>query len=77
MYDAEPELFAASVDLERRMNERRAELGLTPVWLTARSRPLDEVVTGGHQGQLTIWEAIEGQEIHNCGPFVCATGGAT
>lgn len=73
MHDQEPALFAASAELERGLNEKRASIGLTPVWLTSRSRPLDQVVTGGHRGQMELDIAVEE---YSCGPFSCAAGPA-
>ena len=40
----EPDLFQRSVDLERLLNDRRAELGKDRVWLTRFARPLNEAV---------------------------------
>lgn len=40
----EPELFAQSVALEDLLNQRRAELGKDPVWLTRFNRPLSEAI---------------------------------
>lgn len=40
----QPELFDKAVEMERRMNEKRAKLGLYQVWLTRKLRPLDQVV---------------------------------
>jgi hypothetical protein len=40
----DPDLFARSVALEKKLNETRARLGKDSVWLTRYSRPLDEVV---------------------------------
>lgn len=77
LYDKEPELFAKSVQLERTLNERRAAIGKDPVWLTSRAKPLDQVVTGSHQDQLSMFED-EGDGQYNCGPFTCdGTGGST
>jgi len=45
----EPELFWKSVELERKLNERRARLGKDQVWLTDRGRPLDEVTSDNKQ----------------------------
>lgn len=71
LYDQEPELFQRSVMLERTLNERLRSFGKDEVWLTGKCRPLDEVVDGSHQNQLTLsFEPDEGQ--HSCGPFVCA-----
>lgn len=50
----EPELFAMSVALERRINEKRAALGKDAVWLTDALRPLDEAV--GDHDQLDLFE---------------------
>lgn len=71
LYDKEPELFQRSVELERTLNDRRRSLGKDEVWLTSKNRPLDEVVTGAHQGQLVMFQAEdEGQ--YSCGPFTCS-----
>ena len=45
----EPELFSASVKLERTLNERREMLGKDPVWLTRFNKPLDEVIDDNQQ----------------------------
>jgi hypothetical protein len=76
LFDKHPELFAKSVALEKMLNERRAALGLRPVWLTSRARPLDEVITGSHRDQLAIFtDPNEGR--YSCGPFTCdGTGGS-
>lgn len=39
-----PDLFAKSLDIERRVNEKRERAGLSRAWLTRYGRPLDEVV---------------------------------
>lgn len=61
--------FDAAADLERRMQERRAALGLDPVWLTdlgARHRiRLDELVD---HDQLTLDENVD-----NCDEGLCFT----
>jgi hypothetical protein len=55
MLKEQPEQFAASVALEKKMNDRRATLGKDRVWLTATGKPLDEAVTD--DGQLDLWPA--------------------
>lgn len=40
----QPDLFAASVDLERMLNRRRSELGKDDVYLSRFGKPLDEAV---------------------------------
>jgi hypothetical protein len=73
MYDEQPELFARSVALEKMINERRLTLGRDPMYLTGALRPLDEVVNGSHQWQLSFLEkAQDGQ--YSCGPFTCDGG---
>ncbi|MET8626653.1 phosphoadenosine phosphosulfate reductase [Kitasatospora sp. NPDC004669] len=42
---AEPELFARSVAIEAMVNDRRADLGRDPVYLTRYGRPLAEAIT--------------------------------
>lgn len=49
----EPDLFAKSVALEVRLNDRRAALGKDAVWLTRYARPLDQVV--GQHDQLDLF----------------------
>lgn len=39
-----PPLFEKAVDLERLLNEKRAALGRDPVYLTAKARPIDQVI---------------------------------
>ena len=48
----EPEHFWYSVDLEKLINERRAMLGLDPVWFCSKLKPLDEATTDVAQGNL-------------------------
>jgi hypothetical protein len=55
MLREQPEQFAASVALERKMNDRRATLGKDRVWLTAAGKPLDEAVVD--DGQLDMFSA--------------------
>lgn len=43
----EPELFEKSVQLERHINVRRADLGKDSVWLTDLAGPLDKVIPDG------------------------------
>lgn len=76
LYDKHPDLFAKSVALEKMLNERREALGLRPVWLTSRARPLDEVVDGSHRDQLAIFDdPADGR--YSCGPFTCDGGAGT
>lgn len=42
----EPELFEKSARLEETINQRRAELGRDPVWLTRALIPLEQAVAG-------------------------------
>lgn len=53
----EPDLFAKSVALERKMNERRASLGRDAIWLTAALKPIDEAVADASvdTGQLEMF----------------------
>ena len=44
--EEEPELFAKAVELERRVNEKRAGLGKDPLWLTDKLIPLEQAVAG-------------------------------
>ena len=60
----EPELFEKSVDLERKINEKRTMLGMDHVWLSDRLRPLDEAIT----------EAQEPLEFQESGPEGCDEG---
>lgn len=73
LYDNHPELFARSVALEKMLNERRASLGLAPVWLTSRARPLDQVIDGSHRDQLSLFSQDEDGR-YSCGPFTCDGG---
>jgi hypothetical protein len=77
LWSKEPELFARAVQLERMINERRASMGLQSLWLTSRARPLDEVIDGSHERQLSMFtEADPDEGRYNCGPFTCdGTGG--
>jgi hypothetical protein len=52
-----PELFALSVALEQRMNERRAKLGKDAVWMTSSAKPLDEAVVD--TGQLEMFSTCD------------------
>jgi hypothetical protein len=54
MLKEEPDLFAKSVALERKMNERRLSLGRDVIWLTDSLRPLDEAITD--DGQMDMFE---------------------
>lgn len=73
LYTKEPELFKRAVGLEKMINERRDLLGLLPVWLTSRAKPLDQVITGEHENQLSMLvEGDDGQ--YSCGPFTCDGG---
>ena len=75
LYDEQPELFERAVWLERFLNERQAQMGYEPVWLTDKLKPLDEVVDGAHRNQLVFdFDPSDGQ--YDCGPFVCAGGAA-
>jgi PP-loop superfamily ATP-utilizing enzyme len=60
----EPELFEKSVDLERKINEKRTRLGMDHVWLSDRLRPLDEA----------IFEAQEPLNFEQDGPEGCDEG---
>lgn len=48
----DPELFWNAVNLEKFINKRRISLGLDPVWLTDKLKPLDEATTDLEQGTL-------------------------
>lgn len=48
----EPELFWNAVHLETFINKRRISLGLDPVWLTDKLKPLDQATTDMEQGTL-------------------------
>jgi hypothetical protein len=73
IYDEHPDLFQKSVSLERMINERRANLGRDPMYLTSALRPLDEVINGSHRWQMSFLEKDdEGQ--YSCGPFTCDGG---
>ncbi len=73
IYDEHPDLFQKSVALERMINERRANLGRDPMYLTSALRPLDEVINGSHRWQMSFLEKDdEGQ--YSCGPFTCDGG---
>jgi hypothetical protein len=50
-----PDLFRASVQLEAKMNERRASLGKDKVFLSYKAIPLTQVV--GDHDQLEMFEA--------------------
>lgn len=77
LYDNSPDLFQRAVDLEVRLNEGREERGKDPVYLTNKGLPLNKVVTGEHQGQLSMLvEEPDGG--YSCGPFTCdGTGGGS
>lgn len=57
----EPELFEAAVDLERRLGDRRVELGRDRAYLTRHKMPLDQAV----DDQLALFED---------GPSGCTSG---
>lgn len=71
MYDDHPDLFAKSVEIEQRLNDRRQTLEKDSVYLTRFLRPLDQVVDGSHQNQLSLFEETP-DDRHSCGPFVCS-----
>jgi len=50
----EPDLFAASVRVERFINERRSAQSQEPVWLSSALRPLDEAFSD--DGQVSLFE---------------------
>ena len=52
MADHEPELFQRACTLESFINERRAKLGLSQVWLSGRLVPLAKAVGDMTQGKL-------------------------
>lgn len=58
-----PDLFAASVDLERFLNARGGRSGKDRVWMTRHARPLDEVIAGD---QLTLDDALDTCESGYC-----------
>lgn len=45
MRQSQPDLFWKSVELEKFLNERRASLGMDPVWFTRLLKPLDLATT--------------------------------
>lgn len=45
MREQEPNLFSQAADLETFINERRAALGLDPVWFSSKLKPLVKVTT--------------------------------
>jgi hypothetical protein len=60
----EPELFAKSVELELKINEKRTMLGKDHVWLTDALKPLDQAIT----------EAQEHLPFEDSGPEECDEG---
>lgn len=44
MRSEQPELFARSIAIEKRINEKRAAAGKDPAYLTAAEKPLDQAV---------------------------------
>jgi hypothetical protein len=52
MRQYEPEQFWYSAHLEKVINERRAMLGLDPVWFCSKLKPLEEATTALHQETL-------------------------
>lgn len=64
----EPELFQKSVDLERKINEKRQVLGRDPVWLSDFQAPLDQAVPVA-QDSLPFESDIDGE----CGSGYCWT----
>lgn len=58
-----PDLFGRAVALDSYLRDRRAKLGLYPVWLSGELRPLDKVVQGD---QLTLDDAMDGCESGYC-----------
>lgn len=58
MRDSRPDLFEKAVDLERRINERRAEKGIEPIYLNRRLVPLSQAVAG-HQESFDFDDACE------------------
>lgn len=50
----EPVLFAASAELERMLNDRRADLGKDRMWMTTTGRPLDEAIQD--DGQIGMFD---------------------
>jgi hypothetical protein len=71
LYDKHPDLFQKTVELEQLLNERRAMLGKDSVYFTRYLKPLDQVVDGSHQNQLSLFQE-EPDDRHSCGPFVCS-----
>lgn len=67
MRDTRPDLFAKSVALEARLNERRAKIGKDEVWLTRKLVPLDRAIGDGVQPSLF------GDEDDNCESGFCLT----
>lgn len=52
MRQSQPALFWKSVELEQLINERRATLGMDPVWFTRKLKPLDQATTEYEQASL-------------------------
>lgn len=53
----DPDMFEKCVELERLMNDRRAELGKDKVWFSSALRPLDEAFSD--DGQLSMFTGEE------------------
>jgi len=62
-----PDLFAKSVDLERRLNLKLGAAGRDPVWLTGRLRPLDEAVA---EAQPSLFD-VDAMGEDGCDEGVC------
>jgi len=71
LYDKHPDLFQKTVELEKTLNERRASLGKDNIYFSHHLKPLDKMVDGSHQNQLSLFQE-EPDDRHSCGPFVCS-----
>ena len=65
MRQHEPESFWKAAGLEKFLNERRASLGMDPVWFTRLLKPLDQAT---HEyGQQGLFDSFDGCEEGYCG----------
>lgn len=65
MRQDQPELFWKSVELEKLINERRATLGMDPVWFTRLLKPLDQ--STHEYGQASLFD----EELDACESGYC------
>jgi len=65
MRQHEPESFWKAAGLEKFLNERRASLGMDPVWFTRLLKPLDQATHD--YGQRGLFESFDGCEEGYCG----------